>query len=110
MKKSKVMDYQSAVEQFVSKLVPVKGAKIAENAANIIRHDLKNYGSLPKKSTKTNLSARDRSRGSVMAEGPQRHSDDTRTATEMPKRMAGGGRIRGCGAATKGRNHSKKMG
>jgi len=44
-----------------------------------------------------------------------RYSESTRSAIEMPKLMKEGGKTkqamaRGCGAATKGRGYSKKMG
>ena len=106
-------DIRGAASRVLNAFGPVRAAKIARRAGNIIRNDIRNYSDLPKFKTDANV-GRGR-RGSVLASGPMRYSESTRSAIEMPKLMKEGGKTkqamaRGCGAATKGRGYSKKMG
>jgi hypothetical protein len=106
-------DIRGAASRILNSFGPAKAGKIARRAGNIIRNDIRNYSDLPKFKTDANV-GRSR-RGAVLASGPMRYSESTRSAIEMPKLMKEGGKTkqamaRGCGMATKGRGHSKKMG
>ena len=106
-------DAKGAASRILNSFGPVKAGKIARRAGNIIRNDIRNYSDLPKFKTDANVGPG--RRGTVLASGPMRYSESTRSAIELPKLMKEGGKTkqmmaRGCGMATKGRGHSKKMG